>query len=364
MKKIGIIGLGLIGGSIAKALKNRLNYNIVAFNRSEPSLLQAYKDGIISEYTTTDMSIFTGCNIVYVCTSVDLIVQYVEKLIPYIDNNCIITDVGSTKAEICRKMQKFSDIKFIGGHPMAGSEKTGYKAAKEFLFENAYYILTPNDNVSTKELEAFTQIVRTIGAIPIYVSPQQHDYMVAGISHAPHIIASALVNMVESIDTEDKLMHSVAAGGFKDITRIASSSPEVWSSICFDNKQEILKVLSAFKAEIDKYEKAILKEDKSIYDYFEKARVYRNSFATKSGITADKAYEVYVDITNTTGILAKIVTLLSKNGINIQNIGIVNNREYLDGILHIVLDNQQSKEKAIEILSNEKYTVYNKDVKL
>lgn len=363
MKKIGIVGLGLIGGSIAKAIKSRLNYEIVAFNRSEASLIQAYEEGVINQYSTTDMSIFKGCSIVYVCTSVDLIPEYVEKLIPYIDSSCIITDVGSTKGEICKKMKKFKNIRFIGGHPMAGSEQTGYKAAKEFLYENAYYILTPNENITQEELNEFTEIVRAIGAIPLHVSPQEHDYMVAAVSHVPHIIAAALVNTVESLDSKDRLMHSIAAGGFKDITRIASSSPQVWSSICFDNRDEILKVLNAFKAILDNYEKAIYNNSNEIFDYFENAREYRNSFASKACITADKAFEVYVDITNTTGILAKIVTLLSNNSINIQNIGIVNNREYSAGILHISFDNHKAKEQAIQVLEKENYTVYNKDVK-
>lgn len=363
MKKIGIIGLGLIGGSVAKAIKTRLNYDIVAFNRSEQSLIQAYNDGVISEYSTNDMSIFKACNIVFVCTAVDLIPQYVEKLLPYIDADCIITDVGSTKAEICKKMEQFKDIKFIGGHPMAGSEQTGYKAAKEFLYENAYYILTPNKNITDEELNEFTNIVQAIGAIPLYASPKEHDYMVAGVSHVPHIIAAALVNTVESLDNKDRLMHSIAAGGFKDITRIASSSPQVWGSICFDNREEILKVMSAFKDILNNYEKAIYQNDMKIYDYFENAREYRNSFPSKACITADKAFEVYVDITNTTGALAKIVTLLSDNSINIQNIGIVNNREYSAGVLHISFDNNKAKEQAISVLERENYTVYNKDVK-
>lgn len=363
MKKIGVIGLGLIGGSIAKALKSRTECDIVAFNRSMPSLLQAYNDGVISQYSIDDMSIFKGCDTVYICTSVDLIPDYVKKLLPYIDKNCIITDVGSTKASICKAMEQFDNIKFIGGHPMAGSEKTGYKSATEFLFENAYYILVPNKNITEKEIQDFTDTVRIIGAIPIRVSPELHDYMVAGISHGPHVIAAALVNTIKDLDTEDKLMHSIAAGGFKDITRIASSSPEVWKSICLDNKDEILKILKAFKGQIEKFENAMLSDSDDLYQYFENAREYRNSFAAKTRVTAEKAFDIFVDIKNISGTLAKVVGLLGNSNINIQNIGIVNNREYSAGVVNISFDDQYSKDKAMEILISNNYTVYNKDVK-
>ena len=122
-------------------------------NRSEQSLLDAKSDSIIDEYSLNDMSIFRDCDIVFVCTSVDKIPEYVEKLLPYIKKDCIITDVGSTKKNIYNEMLKFQNINFIGGHPMAGSEQTGYKSAKAHLFENAFYILTPNNIVTKNNLQ-------------------------------------------------------------------------------------------------------------------------------------------------------------------------------------------------------------------
>lgn len=361
MKNIGIIGLGLIGGSLAKCFRNKIkDVKITAMNRSEQSLLDAKSDSIIDEYSLNDMSIFRDCDIVFVCTSVDKIPEYVEKLLPYIKKDCIITDVGSTKKNIYNEMLKFQDINFIGGHPMAGSEQTGYKSAKAHLFENAFYILTPNNIVTKTILDNMLALVRLTGAVPLVLDPDCHDYTVAAISHVPHIIASALVNTVKELDDEKCYMHSLAAGGFKDITRIASSSPEVWSSICSDNKEKILKVISKFKENIEEIELEI-KGDDNLYDFFDEAREYRNTFANRAPLTICTQYEIYIDVADQPGAIATVATLLSVHNINIKNIGIINNREYSDGALQIVFSEPSHKEKSIEILKSMNYTVLNKE---
>lgn len=360
MNTIGIIGLGLIGGSIAKALKSTEETEIIAFNRSEQPLIEAKNDNIVSVYSTTDMSIFKDCDIIFICTPVDKIVSYVEKLKPYIKKDCIITDAGSTKNQICEKMLDFKEVAFIGGHPMAGSEKTGYSAAKEYLFENAYYVLTPSPTINNKQTEMIVDLVKKMGAIPIVISPEYHDYVVSAISHVPHVISAALVNMVKKLDDDNKYMYTLAAGGFKDITRIASSSPEMWSSICFENKKEILNVISEFKNVMTEFENTLNNDDYgNIFDFFESSKNYRNSFAEKKNSVIPKYFELYVDIIDKPGSIATIATMLSVNNINIKNIGIINNREFSGGVLQILFDNEDNKNKSISLLTEMNYLVYN-----
>lgn len=359
VKTIGIIGLGLIGGSIAKAIKEKSDIKIVATNRSEKSLIDAYADGGIDQYSLGDLSIFSQCDIVFICTPVDKITEYVKQLIPYIKPDCIITDVGSTKSNIYNKMLEFDNICFIGGHPMAGSEKTGYKSAKDHLLENAYYILTPSKNVSEDQINMMYQLVKLIGAIPIIISPDTHDYTVAAISHVPHLVAAALVNTVKNLDDKHEYMHTLAAGGFKDITRIASSSPEVWDSICQDNKAEILKVLNAFEHNI-KDIKSTLENNESLYGFFENAKDYRNTFAQKKHSALGSVYKINVDLKDRPGAIGTVATILNSQGLNIKNINILNSREYTDGILEILFETQADKNKAITILEFMNYTVFNK----
>lgn len=363
-KKAGIVGLGLIGGSLAKALKNRCGVKqIAAFNRHDDVLKLAYEEGVIEEYSTEINAVFADCDIIFVCTPVDKIFDSIQKLLPYINKNCIITDVGSTKSNLYQNMKQFSnEVTFIGGHPMTGSEKFRYQAAKEHLFENAYYIVTPGDNVSLQKIEEFKTMVTQIGAIPVVMSPDEHDYIVASISHVPHIIASALVNNVNHLDTSQKHMHLLAAGGFKDITRIASSSPDMWESICMDNKEKILDVLDSFESVIQKIKTLIQKEDTAhIWQYFENARTYRDSFVNVTPKSYVKRYEITVDVLDRPGSIAIIAVLFSSNNINIKNMSIINNREQDAGVLNFAFDSEQQREKSIQLLKEMNYEVYRKD---
>lgn len=360
MKKVGIIGLGLIGGSLAKALKKRADFEIIAFNRSEEVLISAYNEGIVSIYSGSDLTIFRDCDLIFICTPVDKITSYVDRLLPIIKKDCVITDVGSTKANIFSQMLEYKETAFIGGHPMAGSEQIGYKAAKEYLFENAYYVITPTPYVNKEQIDEFIKIIEILGALPIVIDAQEHDNAVAAISHVPHVIAAALVNMVKRLDNNRNLLHTLAAGGFKDITRIASSSPEMWSSISIENKQEVLKIIKDFKNTIVEFEKELEEENAdNIYSFYESSKNYRDGFSS-GGSSISKTFSVLVDVFDKPGIIATISTMLSVNNINIKNIGISNNREYSDGILQIVLDNEEDRKKSINLLREMNFVVYSK----
>ena len=356
MLKIGIIGFGLIGGSIARAVKSRAQADTVALSRSEGPLKDGVSQGVLSDYSLDDFSIFKDCKYIFICTPVDLIPQYVEKLLPFIGKDCIITDVGSTKYKIYKRMQAFKDIKFIAGHPMAGSEKTGFSAANEHLYENAYYILAPNENITAEEFEDFKKLVSLIGAIPLQIDPKHHDHIVAAVSHVPHITASALAAVVKQLDGEDRLMHTIAAGGFKDTTRIAASSPEIWTSISFENRDEILSVAERFVDVFKQYCADIENNDKkAFYEKFDDASRYRDTFAVKR--RTDNYHTLLMNIADEQGVLAKIVSLLSQNGADIKNIGIVNSREYAGGVLQIVFESKEQRDKSAALLKQAGYSI-------
>jgi prephenate dehydrogenase len=289
--------------------------------------------------------------------------EYAEKLVPFVSKDCIVSDVGSTKLELYQKMKQYSDkFMYIGGHPMTGSERFRYNASKEHLFENAYYILTPDETIPKEKTNAFSDLIRSIGAITVILSPKEHDYIVASISHVPHIIASALVHNVKNLDTPNQYMHLLAAGGFKDITRIASSSPDMWQGICMENKQQILKVLSSFETIIQDIRQKLLQEQyQSVYDYFDIARVYRDSFHSITPKSFVKRYEITVDVLDRPGSIAIIAVLFSSHGINIKNMSIVNNREQQQGALYFAFDTEEDRQKSINLLHNLNYDVFVKD---
>lgn len=282
--KFGIVGLGLIGGSLAKALREAFNSSvIVAFNRREEPRKMAYEEKVADIVTGQIDDSFRDCDYIYLCTPVEYNEDYLKKLIPYIGEKTIITDVGSTKTSIHKEVEKLGiEAHFIGGHPMAGSEKTGYEFSNLWLFKNAYYAITPTDKTDSNRLEEFKYIAKMIGAKPVVLDYEEHDYAVAGISHLPHLVASAMTNLVQEKDSKNQMMHKLAANGFKDSTRIAASSPEMWEQICMTNTENIVGLVDDYIAKLQELSSHLKEKDgEYIHKMFEKSREYRETFGNR-----------------------------------------------------------------------------------
>lgn len=358
---VGFIGLGLIGGSIAKSLKKAdSSIYTIAYNRSQEPLKVAVNEGVIDESVFDIDGSFSKCNIIFLCTPVEYNSIYLEKLSPYISEDCIITDVGSVKGYIHNTVTSLNLTKnFIGGHPMAGSEKTGYEASSDILLENAYYAITPTKDTVPENLKFYTDLVTKMGAIPIIVDPDTHDYAVAGISHVPHLIASGLVNMVRLNDTSDELMKLLAAGGFKDITRIASSSPEMWSQICSTNSEQISLILSKYIDILTDVKNMVdNNNNQGIYDMFAESREYRNSISIKTKGAISKRFTIFCSIEDKKGALNAITELLFNNHISIRNIEIIHNREFKEGALLIEFYDESAYIQAQKALTDAGYIIY------
>lgn len=357
--RIGIVGFGLIGGSLSLAIKKNItDIYILALDKDEEVLKKAKKDMSIDDYTLSIDENFSNLDIIFICTPVDYVYDYVLELKKYVKVDCIITDVSSTKSELLDTIKNISDINFIGGHPMAGSEKSGYMGASDILFENAYYIVTPYENTKPYLLEKLKHIIDSIGAIYINLSPDEHDKCVSIISHMPHIIASSLVNYVKINDDADSTLKTLSAGGFKDITRIASSSGKLWQSIIFSNKDYVLNSLNGFIKELKKINIMIENDDKiALEEYIDTGAKYRNSFTSTNSFM--KKYSIYIDVKDEPKIIGIIATILGENGINIKNIGIVHNREDNPYALEVVFENDYSMKNAIAILKENNFKIAN-----
>ena len=360
-EKVGFIGLGLIGGSLAKAIRTYFpDYEIVAFDKNKEALALATQESVIDVAATTIDDNFRNCSYIFLCAPVAFNVAYLKQLTEYLNDACILTDVGSVKTNIHEEVIKLGIEKyFIGGHPMAGSEKSGYANSKAMILENAYFVLTPSKEVSQEKIDKYEQLVSTIHALPIILDYKEHDYITGTISHLPHIIAATLVNYVKDSDTKSELMKRLAAGGFKDITRIASSSPTMWQHICLKNKDNISQILASYIKYLEEVKSMIDSGDgQAIYDWFDSSRIYRNSLPGASSGPSKKAFELYCDIIDEAGGIAAIATILASNGLSIKNIGIVHNREFEEGVLRIEFYDESSSKKAAELLQKFRYIVY------
>lgn len=361
MNTFGFLSLGLIGGSIAKAIRNsNPNAKIIAYARRQNTLDEALANGIIDIGTTQITDIFYDCDLIFLCAPVSINNRFLEQLKPMISSKTIITDVGSVKGTIHETVERLGlNHQFIGGHPMAGSEKTGLSNANAMILENAYYILTPTTEVPQKAVEEYYTLVQAMGAIPLVLSCSEHDYVTAAVSHVPHLVAAALANLVRDHDTAEGTMKLIAAGGFKDITRIASSSPEMWESICMSNTKQIADLLDDYITSLQTISKEVRSgREGAVFDLFTASKQYRDSFLDSPRGPIKKVFVCYVDIKDEAGSIAAVATLLAEADISIKNIGIVHNREFEAGVLQVEYYNQVSLDNAVALFEKLHYPVY------
>ncbi len=359
--KIGIIGLGLIGGTLAKTI-HRIHptIEIIACDTDVASLSLALKENVIQKGFSSLTEDFSQCRYIFLCAPVQKNETFLKQLAPYLCENCILSDTGSVKSTIHKDIQALGlSSYFIGGHPMAGSEKSGFANSTAYLFENAYFIITHDNTIRPELVEEYHEFIASLDCIPFLMSPTEHDYATAAVSHLPHILASCLVNLVKELDNEEEHMKSIAAGGFKDITRIASSSPIMWQEICTTNREQILLLLNRFIQSMEQIQTTISDcSQDEILDFFQEAKNYRDSLPIKGNGSLPSIFEIYCDLIDEAGGIATIATILATNSISIKNIGIIHNREFEQGVLRIEFYEEAAMTKAIAQLRKHHYIVY------
>ena len=361
MKTIGFIGLGLIGGSIAKTIRKfHPDYHILAYAKHKETLAAALNCNAIDAVLEEKDERYHTCDYIFLCAPVEYNIEYLKYLKNVISDDCIITDAGSVKGPIHKAVEELGmDHCFIGGHPMAGSEQSGFEHSSDHLLENAYYILTPGGQVPLEKLTEFSELIDSLGSIPMVLTAEEHDFITAGVSHLPHIIASSLVNLINKLDNEAEYMKTIAAGGFRDITRIASSSPVMWEQICENNSSNIRTLLTSMIHDLQEViDQLDNKNGAYVNEYFKEAGEYRNSVPDHSIGLFDKVHKLYVHIPDQPGTIATVASLLAFNSISLKNIGIIYNREFEEGGLEIVLYDEESCQKGAQVLEERNYIVH------
>ncbi|WP_071459963.1 prephenate dehydrogenase [Bacillus massilinigeriensis] len=336
--RVLIIGLGLIGGSLAICIKSENEECIVTgYDQDKEQLRLAKLLGIIDCEADRIEAEAGKADLIIVATPVAASVGIMEMLSKMrLKQGAIVTDTGSTKRTVSRygDLLRENGAVFIGGHPMAGSHKSGVTAAKKILFENAYYMLTPEEYVSASSMEALKEWLKGTKAKFLVVSPDYHDYLTGVVSHFPHLVAASLVHQAAQAEETHELVGRLAAGGFRDITRIASGSPEMWKDIFIDNRDVLLTLLKDWKDEMHHVEELLLSADAgSIKDYITKAKQYRDGLPTRDKGAIPSFYDLFVDVPDYPGVVSEITGYLAREEISIVNIRIVETREGVYGVL-------------------------------
>ena len=354
------LGFGLIGGSIARALRSDdKDVKITAWVRHRENIEPAISDGTINEIADSLTSHLDKADVIFLCAPTGSNITNLKTIAPLVREDTLITDVGSVKGDIQAAADELGiSSHFLGGHPMTGRETTGYASSDAMILENAYYLLTPSNATKPEYTEAMTDLVKRIKSIPLLVSPDEHDYATAAISHVPHLIAAALVNTVKNADNEEGFMKTIAAGGFKDITRIASSDPAMWESICRSNTANIRTVLRRYADELMRIDGILEKSEfDQISTLFKESGSYRSTMSERRTSAIPRQYLLFVDIPDEAGEIAMVATLLAASAISIKNIGIIHNREQAEGALCIVFNDEETMKAAIPVLQRHNYKV-------
>lgn len=351
-KAIVVVGLGLIGGSIARTIKEgHPDSTIIGVDLNEISGNTALKLGIIDLFERELNVIAPKADVIIFATPVQQTTHLMNNLeVNKLKSSLIVTDTGSTKKEIMEhsKSLEAQGITFIGGHPMAGSHKSGVLASDARLFENAYYLLTPNKK-SEKQVQILKELLMKTNAKFLVVTPDEHDQMTGMLSHLPHIIAAGLVNQTDAFIKKYPMASRLAAGGFRDITRIASSDPGMWTDILLTNRAVLIEELDNWQKQMAKMS-SWLREGKSkkkdIFDFFAQAKETRDHLPIHQEGAIPAFFDLFIDIPDYSGVIANVTALLADKNISLINLKILETREEINGILQVTFKSKQDLEQA------------------
>jgi prephenate dehydrogenase len=279
-RKITIVGVGLLGGSIGLAIRRRrLARQIAGYVRRQASLQDCERAGAVDFATTDPLAAAWEADLVILCTPLAQMRSMVERLLPALKRGAIITDVGSVKASVVRDLECLvarAGAHFVGSHPMAGAEKTGVAAARSDLFERTVCVVTPTRKTDRRALKKVKQFWMAVGSRVLELKPETHDALVSRSSHLPHLVAAALANYVLN-PAQPESQAALCANGFRDTTRIASGSPEMWRDIALANRGNLVEALDAFVIHLRKLRRKVKQGDaKAIARFFETAKQRRD----------------------------------------------------------------------------------------
>lgn len=357
-KVVYIVGLGLIGASLAMGIrKGHPEVTLLGYNRSQASRDIALKNGIVDKVTANLEEFASKVDVIIVSLPVKQTIETFQQLSKMpLKEGVIVTDVGLTKGAIVEAGQEAFNhlpVRFVGGHPMAGSHKTGAASADSTLFENAYYIFTPTLATDPSAILEMKDLLSGLGARFIEVDPIEHDRVTSQISHFPHVLAATLMGQAAAYTEEHSLTGRFAAGGFRDMTRIAESEPSMWTSILLSNPASVLDRIADFQDRLEQVADMIRQgQEDAIWSFFDHSRNQRQHMQIHKRGGVESTFDIFVDVPDEEDVILRILEFL--RGTSLVNIHInEENREDVYGILQISFKTAADQARA-EALITEK----------
>jgi prephenate dehydrogenase len=365
-RTITLYSVGLLGGSMGLALKASGYKGRIIGISSPAALTTALGLGCIDEghpYEALDV-VMNRTDCLFLCSPIHLIMDTIERLgAMELPPGCIITDVGSTKSQIvaaARRCLPEPKVHFIGGHPMAGSEKRGPSASDPYLFQNAIYVLTPGENTPPAVISGFAGFIeRNLGCRHVVLSPEIHDTIAATVSHVPHLLAVTLVNVAAAMDSRLPGTLHLAAGGFRDMTRIASSPYAMWHDILSTNKERIGSLIDEFITALSDMKQRLA--DESLREAFDAAAETRSRISSSSKGFLSAVSDVFVVVKDQPGMIALIANACAKEAINIKDIEVLKVRENEAGTIRLAFETKDIAQRVAGLFRNLGITAWERE---
>jgi len=362
-RKIGVIGCGMIGGSIALSLsKSGHQVSVLDLPQNNKTIMRQIPLVTVME------SVAEICDgdpeVIFICVPSDKTIGAVREVGAHARDGTIITDVAGVKKPIMDAVKDAisKNIIFVGGHPMAGSEKSGVEAAQPFLFQNSVYVLSPLRNYPEKILSPLLEAIQQLGARILFMDATKHDKIAAATSHLPQLLAVELVSLINGFSKRDENFYTLAAGGFRDMTRIASSDFAVWKDVISTNKGNIDDVIDAFVKKLSELRDSVSEGKlKEIEREFENAKHGRSQIRKSGKGFLRPLYDLYVVVEDKVGVLKDITTTLADSNINIKDIELLKVREGTGGMFRLSFDTEQIMDHAGQKLEEHGFQILRKE---
>ncbi|HEX2179588.1 MAG TPA: prephenate dehydrogenase [Actinomycetota bacterium] len=356
---LAIAGLGLMGGSLGMAAVERgLAERVVGFDRDPRSVARALERKAITEAAGTLQQAVESADLLVLATPVRTIAGVFGEAAPFLPPGCVVTDVGSTKSGVVEAATGLapSGVHFIGGHPMAGSEKNGIEAADPDLYEGCLWILTPTESTSTEAYGSLMRFLTGLGARVLSLDPSRHDEALALTSHLPQLLSSTLMGFAADVARTGEGLPLLTAGGFRDMTRIAGSSPDLWVDIVQENQQALVELIRRFLGALGEAADALAQGDwHRLRSMLAEAQKARHDLPGKPGLEPSELVEVLIPVPDRPGVLAEVTTTVGEAGVNIEDLNIVHSAEGGRGVIHLAVSGQANARTAAAALHKKGY---------
>jgi prephenate dehydrogenase len=337
VQRVAVLGTGLVGGSIGLALTAR-GVDVHGHDRDASRLARAKELGAVTLTFDVLEDAVAGVDLVIVAVPVSAVAEVASAALDA--GASLVTDVGSVKGPVVRDIEVARPdgaSRFIGGHPMAGSEQEGVDGARADLFVGATWVLTPTASTDERAYTQLHEFVRSLGAEVVTITPEHHDVLVALVSHVPQLAASTLMDVATAHEEEHRTLLRLAAGGFRDMTRIAAGHPGIWPDILGANREAVLDALDAYLAALQSARDLVAGDDRSgLLSLLERARSARRSLPVGAAIANDLV-ELRIPVTDRPGVLAEVTTLAGRLGVNVADVEIAHSLEGGAGVVVLVV---------------------------